>query len=92
MDRTVDQQHAWMAERHPQWRSPTLIQHLGDCARSFPHSAYLLGSGRSRPHAGIRGLSRSLGGLIKAGITPGEHAAMNMTLSERHSIIVRGQR
>ncbi|WP_153506025.1 AMP-binding protein [Cumulibacter manganitolerans] len=80
MDHSLDHRRRVLADRHPEWRPRTLTQHLSECARSFPHLAYLIGPEREWSYRELRDWSRELAaGLLRAGIKPGEHVAMNLT-------------
>jgi fatty-acyl-CoA synthase len=76
---SVAERQAALEKRFPVWRPRRLDQLLAAVAAEFPDRPYVITDERSFSYAEIeRWAARIAGGLIRAGISPGEHVAVVM--------------
>ena len=79
MPSTVSDRQAALAARFPQWEARTLFGMLERIAKEFPDRPYLITDERTWSYAEVLDWARRIaGGLIKAGVRPGEHVALVM--------------
>ncbi|GGE48770.1 AMP-binding protein [Marinicauda pacifica] len=79
MASTVADRQAALTARFPQWEARTLFGMLERIAKEFPDRPYLIADERTWSYAEVLDWARRIaGGLIEAGVRPGEHVALVM--------------
>ena len=79
MSTTVAERQAKLARRYPSWTARTLHQMLDAAAAEFPERDYVVTDAKSYTYRDIQLWSeRIAGGLVEAGVRPGDHVAINL--------------